>query len=44
MCARDPRIAYAVEFVYPTWVLEMPNFIRDEHRTLFLEISQVNMH
>jgi hypothetical protein len=42
MCAADPHIAYAVELVYPTWVIEMPRFIREEHRTLFLQVEQVS--
>lgn len=41
MCAQDPRIAYAAEFVYPTWVIPMPKFIRKEHETLFFELQQV---
>lgn len=41
MCAADSRIAYAVELEYPTWVIEMPKFIREEHRSLFLQVYQV---
>jgi len=41
MCGKDPRVEYAVEFQYPVWVIEMPNFIREEHRNFFLEVKQV---
>ncbi len=41
LCAADPRVVYAADLIYPVWVISMPNFIREEHRELFLEIEQV---